>query len=82
MFKKIVCGLVIFLVGVLTLLSNLDIWLIDFSWVSMWPSFFVFLGLADMLDTKKIGLINLLLVILGCYWVLYNTDVNNLLMTI
>lgn len=81
MFKKVLCGFTIVILGILLFLGNFDV--IDFSLTisKIWPVLIAVFAIGNMLDNKKIDAGSIILLILGFYFILRNYGYINISFT-
>lgn len=75
MFKKIIIGLSIFIIGALMLLSNFKIIQSGIGLFELWPIFIFALGIGEIIDAKRVNITSSILILLGFYFLLYNLDI-------
>jgi len=74
MMKKMLCGLMIVLLGVVFLLHNLEILPYSFEIFKYWPVFVMLIGLGDIFDRGKVQLDSIILIAVGGVFLLCNFD--------
>ncbi len=74
MMKKMLCGLMVVLLGVVFLLHNLEILPYSFEIFKYWPIFIMLIGLGDVFDRGRIQLDSIILIAIGGIFLLCNFD--------
>ena len=75
MFKKVLFGISVLILGVLLLFNNMDFFTLDID--KIWPIIILVFGIAEILDVKKLNITSAILLVIGTYFILYNYGIIN-----